>query len=308
MRSAAVAIPVYRTVPEKSEAASLARCVEVLGEKYPLILFAPGSLDISPYLAVAPQARCLRFDDSFFKSINGYSSLMLSTDFYDRFSDFDYMLLYQLDAWVFRDELEMWCGRNYDYIGAPFLIHWGKSSSVVVGNGGFSLRRIEAMKRVLTETGGRMFPPRLLLRFFKNHLENGDCLKALLQFVRLAGIGNDRKAFLERMRREGANEDVVFSYLNKRFVHNGLLMPDVPEAARFSLDGHCERFFELSGRRLPFGIHGWTRPDRMDFIKEHRIENGPPLSIRTPPRNRAGRPGRTPLPVFGGGPDAQEKN
>lgn len=38
-------------------------------------------------------------------SVDDYSILLQSHPLYERFADFDYMLIYQLDAWVFRDEL-----------------------------------------------------------------------------------------------------------------------------------------------------------------------------------------------------------
>jgi len=44
---------------------------------------------------------------------------MMSPAFYDAFKAFDYILIYQLDAFVFRDELEYFCSLGYDYIGAP---------------------------------------------------------------------------------------------------------------------------------------------------------------------------------------------
>ncbi|MBQ7206519.1 MAG: hypothetical protein IJS01_01845 [Lentisphaeria bacterium] len=273
MGKAAVTIPVYRREPEKSEKESLAQCVRVLGGKHPLILFAPGSLAIGPYLEIAPEARVERFGDGSFTSINGYSSLLLSRDFYARFSSFEHILIYQLDAWVFRDELDLWCEKKYDYIGAPFYL--GKD--VIIGNGGFSLRRVEAMKRVLTAPGGRMFSCGLLRRFFGTHWRNGDYLRAFGQLLRFAGIGNSREAFLERMCRDGSNEDMVFSYLNSRFVRNGLLMPDAQEAAHFALDAACEEFFERGGCRPPFGIHGWTKPDRMAFLKKHDFPGSPRL-------------------------------
>lgn len=45
---------------------------------------------------------------------------MLSAEFYERFLAWDYILLCQTDAFVFRDELADWCARGYDYIGAPW--------------------------------------------------------------------------------------------------------------------------------------------------------------------------------------------
>ena len=74
------------------------------------------------------------------------------------------------------------------------------------------------------------------------------------------------------------NEDMVFSYLNSRFVRNGLLMPGPEEAAHFSLDNACGDFFERGGRLPPFGIHGWPCPDRAAFLKEHDFPGGPPAA------------------------------
>ena len=131
MAKAAVTVPIYRREPEASEKASLAQCVEVLGGSHPLILFAPESLALGPYLDIAHEAAVERFGDRFFASVGGYNSLLLSPDFYERFSSFEHILICQLDAWVFRDELDLWCEKKYDYIGAPFYL--GKD--VIIGNG-----------------------------------------------------------------------------------------------------------------------------------------------------------------------------
>ena len=72
---------------------------------------------------------------------------MLSSEFYRRFSKFEYILIYQLDAFVFKDQLNYWCKKGYDYIGAPWFegFHLTKTgvNIIGVGNGGFSLRRVK---------------------------------------------------------------------------------------------------------------------------------------------------------------------
>src|SRR5262249_48921760 len=96
----------------------------------------------------------------------------LSDEFYDRFSNYGHVLLYQLDAFVFSDKLLDWCSANYDYIGAP----WIDNSSIallapppsllrrlllknktdftrVVGNGGFSLRKVDTFRKSLRVWG-----------------------------------------------------------------------------------------------------------------------------------------------------------
>ena len=97
-----------------------------------------------------------RFEDSFFKSITDYNRLMLSIDFYKRFQDYEYILLYQLDAFIFTDQLSYFCELGYDYIGAPWLYGIfnyidAKHSVFHVGNGGLSLRRVRSFIKVLEE-------------------------------------------------------------------------------------------------------------------------------------------------------------
>jgi hypothetical protein len=61
------------------------------------------------------------FPKRYFENIEGYNELLLSASFYERFLDTKYILIYQLDAFFFKDELQEWCDRGYDYIGAPWI-------------------------------------------------------------------------------------------------------------------------------------------------------------------------------------------
>ena len=70
---------------------------------------------------------------------------MLTPDFYARYAGCEYILLYQLDAWVFEDRLDEWCDKGYDYAGAPLFAPGSSDLQCArTGNGGFSLRRVEA--------------------------------------------------------------------------------------------------------------------------------------------------------------------
>jgi hypothetical protein len=70
------------------------------------------------------------FPKRYFENIEGYNELLLSASFYERFLDTKYILIYQLDAFVFKDELQEWCDKGYDYIApwiAPQNTLWSKS-------------------------------------------------------------------------------------------------------------------------------------------------------------------------------------
>ncbi len=43
---------------------------------------------------------------------------MMDNTFYKQFLNYEYILIYQLDAFVFKDELN-YCSQGIDYVGAP---------------------------------------------------------------------------------------------------------------------------------------------------------------------------------------------
>ena len=146
-----ICIPIYKSELSDTEKISLAQVNRVLGN-YPRCFVAPESLQFD-YGQDGAEISIERFPDYYFKNIKGYSNLLLDVKFYRRFAAYEYMLIYQLDAFVFKDELEYFCNMGYDYIGAPIarLNALWHAMGARVGNGGFSLRRISAAIRVLEQ-------------------------------------------------------------------------------------------------------------------------------------------------------------
>ena len=125
MNKAVVLIPIYKTNLNNNENRSLEQCFRILSPKHKIIFFASENLQTSFY-----EEFCLknnitfeveRFEDKYFEDVRGYNALMKNENFYKRFLNYDYMLIYQLDAYVFKDELLYWCDKGYDYIGAPWF-------------------------------------------------------------------------------------------------------------------------------------------------------------------------------------------
>ena len=250
-RDVVVVIPVYRPFTPTEEV-SFRRCVDVLGG-YDISVIQPESLAISYDAGKAVNFSVNRIGDKWFKSVGTYNFLMLSSDFYNMYSEYEYMLIYQLDAYVFRDELQLWCGKGYDYVGAPWLVRplykfplfvftsWLKrkycevfhrpnsqQSNFKVGNGGFSLRKVES------------------------HLEAVTRLKPVVEHY-LAHPGNHI-----------FNEDVFFAVeVNRQGMH--FSYPDYREALEFSFDKYPALCYEWNGRRLPFGCHGWYKRKMKKF-------------------------------------------
>lgn len=151
----AVLIPYYRNALSETERISLKQCFKVLSE-YPIILVIPDNME-SPEI---PYGEVLyeRVPAAWLESVASYNRMMLELDFYMRFNRYKYILIYQLDAFVFLDRLDLFCQYGFDYIGAPWLkgMKYYKDFSRCVwhvGNGGLSLRKVESFIRILRNFG-----------------------------------------------------------------------------------------------------------------------------------------------------------
>lgn len=149
--SVVITIPIYREDLTITEKISLQQLRRVLG-KYPCVFVAPESLKFA-YEGLEKDIAVERFPDQWFTSITSYSRLLLNESYYARFAEYDYLLIYQLDAFVFADRLQEFCELGYDYIGAPIAPYnpiW-HAIGARVGNGGLSLRKIAAARRSLRQ-------------------------------------------------------------------------------------------------------------------------------------------------------------
>jgi len=157
-----------------------------------------------------------------------YSRLCCQPSFYQRFLQFEFMLIYQLDCYVFEDRLALWCARNFDYIGPPWpnYEHMTESNKFIArlpflkyflrraGQGGFSLRKTNTLynaARILSK-----------FSFLVNHYP----------------------------------EDVLWSTLAGRLLRP-FNLAGFNDALQFGFDANPELCYALNNNRLPFGCHGW---------------------------------------------------
>ena len=148
MSKVIIVIPVYKEIMSNEEEKSFKQCCKILKE-YPICLITHINLDYRHYNQIAlhygVQLSVEFFDRIFFESVYGYNRLMLSKLFYERFIQNEYILIYQLDAYIFEDNLLYWCDKGYDFIGAPLLEDkYGWENKYIISNsnnGGFSLRK-----------------------------------------------------------------------------------------------------------------------------------------------------------------------
>lgn len=150
----AVIIPYYRNTLSETEQISLKQCLKILSG-YPIILIIPDNMDKQElsYGEVLYE----KVPAAWLESVAAYNRMMLKADFYMRFKKYKYILIYQLDAFVFSDQLAKFCQYGFDYIGAPWLkgMRYYKDFSKCVwhvGNGGLSLRNVNSFIKILKST------------------------------------------------------------------------------------------------------------------------------------------------------------
>jgi len=273
MSQFAVTIPVYKTDMNGFEKISFTQALKVF-DKYPVILVCPDNMDTSSYKEVALQYNkaiiISNFDELFFKGIDGYNKLMLSSVFYQQFQHYEYILIYQLDCFVFRDDLDKWAQQGYDYIGAPWLHNdrrpwWtsknklkytlkhyyrrftNKENSITlgfyrVGNGGFSMRKVQTFIDIIKKFDGK---------------------------ERIERYRNAEENYLYA-------EDVFWGCEVNRYYPN-IKIPSYKKALDFAFDMNPSLCYELNGNRIPFGCHAWYRYD-INFWKPFIEKEGFNLS------------------------------
>lgn len=268
MQKVAVAIPVYKPSFDPWEEISLRQTMLVLCQ-YPMVLVYPDGMDASQYdvLASAQGVDLLKeaFEPRFFDGIKGYNQLMLSKSFYARFADYEYVLVCQTDAYVFRDELMEWCDKGYDYVGAPIF---GCFSDEVfhrdqarVGNGGLSLRRVKAYLDFF-DGKKHVYKTRDLAE--RIEFKEKPQTRWLVWLLMTLGWRNNPSSVAERWK---YNEDDFWSGMLNGSNYE-LSKPSVEESMSFAIERFPSEVFAITGA-LPFGCHAWAKYQYDSFWKDY---------------------------------------
>ena len=207
---------------------------------FPFFVIHPRQFDVSHILTLHSMLTEITLDDKWFEGVNSYNEMMKSPWFYKLFNDYDFLLICQIDAYILGNNLNEWCQKGYDYVGAPWLTNDNLYENTLgrlvhsvmkylphraskihsyhlyhkVGNGGLSLRRVQSMIDV----------------FCRNqHLVA--CSKG----------------------KHSIQEDVFISYLIGR--DGGLQIPNWREALYFSFEKAPAKALKLTNGVMPFGFH-----------------------------------------------------
>jgi hypothetical protein len=244
----AVIVPFYTAKLNDNEKKNLVNNLKVLNDRH-FIIVKPQSLKVDlnsilPHLTDQKDIEVSEFDDSYFASVNGYNRLLLSKIFYQRFIQYRYILICQLDAFIFKNDLQRWIEKGYDYVGAPWtkdeestfikMTRSGKIGSILrvttyfnkmllgkkdyrIGNGGFSLRNVKKSLSVL--------------RTFGSYAVKWQ-----------------------------ENEDIFWAVLVPQLLYF-FKIPNMQDALGFAFEREPKELYKLADEKLPFGCHAYEKYD-----------------------------------------------
>jgi hypothetical protein len=252
----AIVIPIYKPFESCSleEKVSLKQALAVFKNKHDLFFTGPVSLAVSGYAKYLKERNLsfqfIPYPDHYFSGIAGYNALCVSKTFYKPFLAYDYMLLYQLDAFAFSDELDYWCAQGYDYIGAPWCEGWGQAKPplkfIGAGNGGFSLRKVDHFYKIAAYKPFNFFY-RLKRKVYTNY-------QSTPWLTRLPLLWR----FMKLLQHQSDQEDHFWAEEAPKYFKWFRVAP--PEVAlSFSFEAAPEELYKLNGYRLPFGCHAWEK-------------------------------------------------
>lgn len=258
MKSAAcIVIPVHSKEPSQHEKISFTQCFRIFC-RHDIFVVAPEGLDLDEYRQLVPEFNVKFIHPKWQASKYQYNQLKLSKFFYDLFLDYHFLLTYELDSFVFRDELLHWCEKGYDYIGAPWFsgFHDPGDEIIGVGNSGFSLRNVSVARKAVS----------------KIYLDDDDVPRRQPAVLRAAKYLWFRSMNLVwsnysiyRLGVQG--EDLFFCRTVPRTNPNFRIAP-VDQSISFAFETRPELLFAKNNYRLPMGCHAWPRHN-LEFWKPH---------------------------------------
>ena len=238
------------------EAISLRRALEVFSDynKYlvisdktdPADIINPGILSI------------IQLPESHFSSVNSYSALLLSNTFYQYFIDSEYILIYQLDCFVFKNKLTDFL--TFDYIGAPWFNSQNHEAKAIIRTLLFR-RPLTSFKLIIS----------WLLRKKSSGVGNGGLsLRKVDKFIEITSDKKIKQIIASWIKNERPHEDIFYSFIAPIFIKD-FKIADIATATNFSFETYPRECFELNNRELPFGCHAWAKHDMVfwrDIFRE----------------------------------------
>ncbi|MFI3328003.1 MAG: DUF5672 family protein [Rikenellaceae bacterium] len=262
MKSVKIVVPIYRSELPELELKLLRHNLQQLKQfdivlLMPISLEANGLLDVISSFNIGARIDVLRVSTEWLgkeNGVKGYNKMMLSQSFYELFSDYEYVLICQTDAIIFKgDDLEWWCNRGYDYVGAPWFKE-AKYNNPILKTFYALKHKFSSAKTPFSRVDilGKIGNGGLSLRRVKSHID-------------ALNMHQEKAAeFIERSGHYIYNEDIFFAMIPSEFSY-----PTYEEAFKFSIDLKPKKSMAMLQKgELPFGCHALTQPKIYSYWQE----------------------------------------
>ena len=273
--SVAILITAHKKELSPFEKHSLIQCQKVLGA-YPIFFICPKGLDVGEYPVLSAQVHFDFISPRWQKNYRNYLQLKMRPFLYNRYKRFEYLMFFEPDAFVFRNELTDWMNAGYDNIGAPWQEGQVRATPdapfIGAGNGGFALRRVAAFRKAMYSFGYLRAPKELIARWWDRPF-----WMKVLKFPGLILDFTLRNNTFFLLNHYTESEDTFWGkYVPRAHPWFRVAPPEV--ALRFSFETNPRTMYARNNHELPFGCHAWWRYD-LEFWKpfirppEHPILN-----------------------------------
>lgn len=253
MKTVAIVIPTHKSHLSSSDLASIRHLRKHLN-KFDKYFVVPNKVKTADYKQKG--VHFIKFPNKYFASTKTYNKLFLSKKFYRKFTNYKFILIYQLDALVFSDQLLQWCNSGYDFVAAPWfksivgMLSHKKGLPSSGGNGGLCLRNIQSSLKVLE-----------IVNKQAKRSSDKDWVKKIWFFWAVI-TGKSHKIWLNAAATDYPfNEDGFWSLEAPKYIQGYKVAP-FKTALKFSIERFPRKSFELNGKKLPFGCHAWERYDK----------------------------------------------
>lgn len=249
----AIVIPYHKKTISTEEEASINQLIKFLGS-YDKFLVLPKSIKKVSF-KIPGVIKIIHFPNEYYTSVPKYCELLNTKMFYNNFTNYEYILIYQLDVLVFSNQLLKWCNKGYDFIGAPLFnsitgkLSFQNGTPVTGGNGGFSLRKVSSFLKVID----------IVEKLATRNSANSFTRK--LWFLMAVLTNQSHRIWLNAPPQDYPfNEDGFWSYEAPKYYPKFKVAP-FKEALRFSFEKFPRKCFSLNRNQLPFGCHAWKKYD-----------------------------------------------
>lgn len=254
-----IVIPIYRDFLDDFEKKSLESIIKNYND-FEVIFVAPQEMSVSNYSTFFNQLNTYKiqyFDANCFASIDAYNKLLLDYKFYKSFENYNYILICQLDAYVFKNDLINWCNKGFDYVGSPWV---GSERN-------FINQSFEKINNFFRTIKGKQ--TKNTARLFKVG-NGGFSLRNVQKFIHISKEQSENiHSFLATKPETEYHIEDVFWSLYVPTIYKDFKIPDWKTALDFCIDRKPELSLKYNDNRQPMACHGFNKRKVEQFWKKY---------------------------------------